>query len=66
MPTKKCSKCHAVKLGTEFTKNIANKDGLNSWCRICHNATSNLSRIKPPSMRKDAFDNTLCLQFLRG
>ena len=31
-----CSKCEKVKSLSNFTKNIARKDNVNSWCRYCY------------------------------
>lgn len=35
---KKCSKCNADKVFSEFPVNKIRKDGLHSWCRICTSA----------------------------
>jgi Recombination endonuclease VII len=34
---KRCTKCSEVKAATEFYKAPRNKDGLQSWCKPCHN-----------------------------
>jgi hypothetical protein len=34
-PTKKCTKCKAIKPLSEFNKERRNKDGLHVWCREC-------------------------------
>ncbi len=34
-PTKKCSKCHEIKLHTEFHKGKRGRFGLNAWCKEC-------------------------------
>ena len=34
--TKRCSKCGEIKTLSEFGKNAAAKDGLQSWCRQCY------------------------------
>lgn len=36
METKKCTKCGEIKSTTEFYKNSRSKDGLKTWCKICH------------------------------
>lgn len=35
-----CSKCKQSKLEAEFNKNKNKADGLNTFCRVCHNAHS--------------------------
>ena len=32
-----CKNCNIEKELTEFRKNNAYKDGLSSWCKLCHN-----------------------------
>jgi len=32
---KRCPKCKMVKDESEFYKNVSNKDGLDSWCKVC-------------------------------
>ena len=34
---KTCKKCGELKKNSEFNKVRKNKDGLHSYCRICHN-----------------------------
>lgn len=36
--TKVCSKCGMEKWSSEFAKNISRKDGLQTYCKECHNA----------------------------
>ena len=36
METKKCTKCGNEKHVTEFYKNSKSKDGLKTWCKLCH------------------------------
>jgi hypothetical protein len=40
LPTKKCTKCLAIKSEDSFNKAKKNKDGLNGWCRVCTNEYS--------------------------
>jgi len=35
MNSKKCTKCHEVKMFSEFHKKKCGKDGLNSQCKVC-------------------------------
>lgn len=35
---KKCGKCLVEKAKEEFAKNSSKKDGLNTQCKVCHNA----------------------------
>jgi hypothetical protein len=35
---KTCTRCHCEKELTEFRKKAASKDGLHSWCKVCHSA----------------------------
>ena len=37
MAEKRCSKCGEVKPVSEFGKNRSAKEGLQSWCKVCHN-----------------------------
>lgn len=34
---KTCGKCKELKLKTEFNKRKRNKDGLQTYCRVCKN-----------------------------
>lgn len=36
--TKTCSKCRQEKPADGFRKQAASKDGLQSWCKVCHGA----------------------------
>lgn len=38
--TKKCSKCEKIKPVNEFYGDITRKDGLQYWCKFCHNKWS--------------------------
>jgi glutaredoxin len=40
MPTKTCPHCHETKSTDEFYKNKSNPDGLQSYCKVCHNTCS--------------------------
>lgn len=33
---KKCRKCGQVKLAADFVRNVNRKDGLHSYCKVCH------------------------------
>lgn len=33
---KKCTKCKETKCTTDFVKRKRNKDGLDSWCKLCN------------------------------
>ena len=37
---KLCTKCLVAKETSEFGKSIAKKDGLQGWCKNCHNAAN--------------------------
>lgn len=43
---KKCGKCLKSKPVTEYTKNSAAKDGLQSWCKQCHIDYREVNRSK--------------------
>lgn len=40
METKKCTKCGETKSVNDFYKNSKSKDGLKTWCKVCHLADS--------------------------
>ncbi len=43
---KTCTKCGEAKGPEKFASHKSTKDGLNSWCRACHNAKSHESKRK--------------------
>ena len=53
MTTKKCTKCNVEKPLTEFNKNKATKDGLQSWCQKCMSESRSIryKHKKPPSLQ---------------
>lgn len=40
MEIKKCTKCGETKSVNDFYKNSKSKDGLKTWCKVCHLADS--------------------------
>ena len=50
--SKKCSKCERVKPMSEFYKDVARRDGLQSYCKICEKAWKNQNRKNNPKYQK--------------
>lgn len=50
---KKCSKCKDIKDLSCFFKTRLSKDGLNSWCKVCHKKVIDAYRIKNPDRAKE-------------
>ena len=38
--TKRCAKCHADKAACDFSRSSGNKDGLQSYCKLCAKAAN--------------------------
>jgi hypothetical protein len=43
---KKCGKCQELKERAEFPRNKRRKDGLGSWCLLCHTEHERAKRAK--------------------
>ena len=54
--TKQCVKCLETKPINEFYKDKTNKDGHNSWCKVCCKARSKLSKYERYQKRKTTKD----------
>lgn len=68
MPTKVCSKCE-LELGIEcFTKNKARPDGLNGYCRSCHNkyTASHYRNNKEYYVKKALKNTSVTKEFVRS
>lgn len=46
METKRCSRCGSILPLSQFGKNKRNKDGLQLYCKQCHNASVKRSYLK--------------------
>ncbi len=44
--SKICKRCSLEKKKNEFSISSANKDGLNSWCKVCKKEYSRIKNIK--------------------
>jgi 5-methylcytosine-specific restriction endonuclease McrA len=56
MNEKRCPKCRETKLFAEFGLSAQRKDGLRSWCKVCHNAANATWRKKAPDYYKVRHD----------
>lgn len=50
---KNCNKCSTVKPLFMYHKHLSSKDGLQSYCKPCHNEESKTSRRKLTKIKKD-------------
>lgn len=50
---KTCSKCKVEKTIESFHKHKANKNGVNSWCKICKNGNDSKWRLTNPDHTKE-------------
>ena len=53
MSNKVCSACKVSKLLTEYRKNKAAKDGLNTYCKPCHSENVKQWRLKNPERKRE-------------
>lgn len=51
--TKTCSRCHEEKRALAFAAHPHTRDGLDCWCRDCHNEVNRLHYIKRARRRSD-------------
>jgi len=59
---KKCTKCHKLKLLSDFTPNKLYKDGLTYWCKLCISRYSKLKYHLDPSFAKRLNKNNIIWQ----
>jgi len=63
---KKCPKCGETKPVSEWGRNKAHKDGLQSWCRVCRGFKQQADRSTPDGRAKSNAASVKCHQKARA